>query len=221
MTDETFDVTGKRMIFCTVLVLQVTGLCSAHITTAGDAVTLPCGLVKEDVVPDCGGFNWTHDQTSLVEFGQNVAPDTHRNRVSLTEICSLTLTEVRVEDVGLYFCKTSNEKGWSSSAVHLAVVTITEQTVSDQVTLTCSVFTFSDCRYSVRWVSPPGVDKDTGLHSERAGFRCWATATWATRHLTSREKQSWRCSVASKDLRELFESEIKRWPGERTEVTTE
>lgn len=152
MTDETFDVTGKRMIFCTVLVLQVTGespegtvlsglhhnrhfvliclcppstlgLCSAHIITAGDAVTLPCGLVKEDVVPDCGGFNWTHDQTSLVEFGQNVAPDTHRNRVSLTEICSLTLTEVRVEDVGLYFCKTSNEKGWSSSAVHLAVVT--------------------------------------------------------------------------------------------------
>ncbi|XP_028253225.1 uncharacterized protein LOC114428750 isoform X2 [Parambassis ranga] len=144
-----------------ILLLQfaaVSSQTSSYFTVrVGDDVTLPCeNVIKPQ--PSCGSTTWiysTRKQSGteeLVNLGK-IRESSTSDRLSLTADCSLLIERVTEQDAGLYSCRQfiSGQQG-SDHAVHLSVIHITEQTHTDKVTLTCSVFTYEGCRHTVEWL---------------------------------------------------------------------
>ncbi|XP_030260614.1 uncharacterized protein LOC115573786 [Sparus aurata] len=148
----------------------VTGLNHASVTArVGDEVTLPCDNVI-NTQDKCDSTSWLascYEGVSvklLVYLGRISTTGTHKSRsdrLSVTESCSLVITNVSVEDVGRYSCRQFHKSGrqqGEDAPVHLSVVNVEKLQVDDQDMLTCTVFTYSGCGYTVKWLYDDNMD---------------------------------------------------------------
>ncbi|XP_056219469.1 uncharacterized protein LOC130160790 isoform X2 [Seriola aureovittata] len=227
-TGTTFEFGWIKMSLNLMLVLQftaVTGQDSFLIVRDGDEAALPCTNARHGQ-DKCGSTYWTFSHSidsavDLVELGQ-IGKDaqTKSDRLSLTENCSLVLKNVTREDVGLYICRQidkSEQQLAPDSVVLLSVVTMTEQKDGDEVTLTCSLSTYTNCKYSVKWQFI-GTDVDKYNKDLRTSQkRCSAIATFSASHFiyTSKKYELLKCEVTSDSSEEkqqfTFRSQSSGW----------
>ncbi|XP_064882309.1 uncharacterized protein LOC115118581 isoform X2 [Oncorhynchus nerka] len=125
------------------LLTGVSGETLSMFSRVGDNVSLPCNNV---VYPDCSSTTWIYNRAlstrtiQEVTLGKIKVVQTERaERLSLGSYCSLHVSDVRAEDVGLYICRqfltdTGPQHG-GDAPVHLSVLTnIAEKTTdSDDV----------------------------------------------------------------------------------------
>ncbi|XP_041815373.1 uncharacterized protein LOC121622470 isoform X2 [Chelmon rostratus] len=171
-----------------ILMLQFTaaGQYSPHfVVRDGDEVTLPCRHMIDDQ-SGCGSIDWLlsgpgRSTVQLVkngQIGENIKPD----RLSVTENCSLVIKKVTGEDVGLYTCRRIIPRHqYEDANVHLFVITITERTDSEEVTLFITVLTHRQCEYRVKWLhEDQNVEKDKDMETYPT---CSATVKFPTTYL--------------------------------------
>ncbi|XP_028253764.1 uncharacterized protein LOC114429117 [Parambassis ranga] len=165
-----------QMSSCLLLVLHftVTAGQMSVLKRGGEDVTLSCEKVIDDQ-NNCDGTTWVHSRprindsaTELIRLGQINENIPNKDRLSVTENCSLIIKEVREEDVGRYVCQQYKKEEQPHTQVHvsrvdLSVVFMTESNNTDQVDLICSVVPYDRCRHTVRWLFN-GEDLD-GLQS--------------------------------------------------------
>ncbi|XP_022625895.1 uncharacterized protein LOC111240204, partial [Seriola dumerili] len=211
-TGTMFEFGWIKMSLNLMLVLQFTAAVTGQdsfFVRDGDEAALPCKNARHDQ-DKCGSTYWTFSHSiessvDLVVQGQ-IGKDaqTKSDRLSLTENCSLVLKNVSREDFGLYVCRQfeSGRQQAPDALVLLSVVTITEQKDGDEVTLTCFVSTYGDCRQSVsvKWQFI-GTDVDKYNKDLRTSQnRCSATASFSTSHFiyTSKKYELLKCEVMSR-----------------------
>ncbi|XP_041815226.1 uncharacterized protein LOC121622339 isoform X2 [Chelmon rostratus] len=172
-----------------ILVLHFTaaaGQYSPHfVVRDGDEVTLPCGHMIDDQ-SRCGSIDWLlsgpgRSTVQLVkngQIGENIKPD----RLSVTENCSLVIKKVTGEDVGFYTCRRIIPRHqYEDANVHLLVITMTERTDSEEVTLFITVLTHRQCEYRVKWLhEDQNVEKDKDMETYPS---CSATVKFPTTYL--------------------------------------
>ncbi|XP_035851517.1 uncharacterized protein LOC116061856 [Sander lucioperca] len=183
------------------------GKYSTSTVRAGDEVTLSCEHVIDDQ-DKCDSTSWTfgglRGTVMLLERGEiSKEAEDKSDRLSVTEKCSLVIKKVTEDDAGSYTCR-QNRSG-EQKAVHLSVVTITEQKNDDTVTLNCSVLGYySGCRHSVKWLYEGyKTDVKTTQHS------CSATATFTTSHLNQKSKYN---ELLKCEVTEEYSREVKLFP---------
>ncbi|XP_031656675.1 uncharacterized protein LOC109879219 isoform X1 [Oncorhynchus kisutch] len=175
-------------LLVTVLYL-LTGVCGETLSMfsrVGDNVSLPCNNV---VYPNCSSTTWiyTVNRTAieLVGLGKVKKQQQLNNiadRLSVASNCSLHVSDVRAEDVGLYTCqqflaKTGPKHG-GDAPVHLFVLTLFSTTpVTDlkpnvNMTLRCSLLTCKQhgtcrSRFSLSWDPKTGTNAQDTQDSSR------------------------------------------------------
>ncbi|XP_026196673.1 uncharacterized protein LOC113149057, partial [Anabas testudineus] len=157
----------------------------------GDDVTLPCGNVIDDQ-NKCDSTTWIFSGSgnsaavTLIDHGQ-IRKDSVKSksdRLSVTENCSLVIKKVTDEDVGLYTCRQfiSGRQQGGDSEVDLYVVTksssSSETEHQNNVTLTCSVSTYDQCRLTVKWLNEDNNNHLTDMKTSQSS--CSATVTFTT-----------------------------------------
>ncbi|XP_028253762.1 uncharacterized protein LOC114429114 [Parambassis ranga] len=165
-----------QMSSCLLLVLHftVTAGRTSIFKRGGEDVTLSCEKVIDDQ-NNCDGTTWSYSPwrvlhtTGLIRLGQINEDIPNKDRLSVTENCSLIIKEVREEDAGQYVCQQYKTKEQPPTRVHysyvyLSVVIMTESKNTDQVDLFCSVVPYDRCSHTVRWLLN-GEDLD-GLQSD-------------------------------------------------------
>ncbi|XP_071324096.1 uncharacterized protein [Trachinotus anak] len=179
-----------------ILLLQFTAAgqrSSSSTVTVGGEATLSCGNVINDQ-DECDSTTWlfadsrSRAAVALIEHGKiHKDASSKSDRLSVTENCSLVVKKVTAEDVGRYTCRQFNslsgKQQGPDALVLLSVVTMTEQKVGDEVTLTCSVSMIGQCRQtSVRWLyQSRDVDKDN--HDlEKSESLCSASVKFRESH---------------------------------------
>ncbi|XP_029351953.1 uncharacterized protein LOC115037504 isoform X2 [Echeneis naucrates] len=186
----------------------VIGLKSVLVVGAGRDVTLPCKNVRGDQ-KNCDGTTWIFTQTTyntqeLVVLGKIRDRQTRSGRLSVTETCSLVLKNVSSEDYGLYNCRQFKpEHQPPDTEVLLSVVSITEQKVGDEIVFLCSVLTYKDCIYSVKWLVDD--DEDDSTKFIETPHSCSASLRSTTSHFQhkSKNKISLTCNVVGKSEENL------------------
>ncbi|XP_071370101.1 uncharacterized protein [Centroberyx affinis] len=156
-----------KITLCLILVFHVTAVTgqrspSSFYVRDGDEVTLPC----ENVTPNYDKCDYTawifnhfinKDTVELVSDGKiasNEFAKAKAARLSVTADCSLVIKKVTVEDVGFYTCRQFMSGQIRPDAqVYLSLVnTVTEQMDKTNLTLSCSVVKYGDCRASLMWL---------------------------------------------------------------------
>ncbi|XP_028253761.1 uncharacterized protein LOC114429112 [Parambassis ranga] len=153
-----------QMSSCLLLVLHftVTAGRTSVLKRGGEDVTLSCEKVINDQ-NNCDGTTWIYSPlrvlqtTELIRLGQINEDISNKDRLSVTENCSLIIKEVREEDVGQYVCLQYKTEKQPHTRVHvshvdLSVVIMTECKNTDQVDLICSVVPYNRCNHTVRWL---------------------------------------------------------------------
>nr|XP_029504199.1 uncharacterized protein LOC115119509 isoform X1 [Oncorhynchus nerka] len=176
----------------------------------GDNVSLPCNNV---VYPNCSSTTWLYNRDGStgdieeVTLGKIKVDQTERaERLSLGSNCSLHVSDVRAEDVGLYTCQqylteTRPQHG-GDAPVHLSVLTISSTTaVTDLkpnviMTLRCSLLTYTQhgtCRsgFSLSWVPKTGTNSQNTQDSS-----CDITLTVTLQKKDNNRK--WTCTLTEK-----------------------
>ncbi|XP_052379936.1 uncharacterized protein LOC118381925 isoform X2 [Oncorhynchus keta] len=145
------------------LLTGVSGERLSMFSRVGDNVSLPCNNV---VYPDCSSTTWIYNRDGStgniedVTLGKiNVDQKERAERLSLGSNCSLHVSNVRAEDVGLYHCQQylteTGPKHGGDAPVHLSVLTISSTPpVTDLkpnviMTLRCSLLT--DTQHGTCW----------------------------------------------------------------------
>nr|XP_046195017.1 uncharacterized protein LOC124025724 isoform X2 [Oncorhynchus gorbuscha] len=140
------------------LLTGVSGETLSMFSRVGDNVSLPCNNV---VHPDCSSTTWIYyrdGSTGTIEevtLGKIKVDQKERaERLSLGSNCSLHVSNVRAEDVGLYTCQqylTENgPKHGGDAPVHLSVLTtVTDLKPNVKMTLRCSLLT--DTQHGTCW----------------------------------------------------------------------
>nr|XP_040025438.1 uncharacterized protein LOC120813918 [Gasterosteus aculeatus aculeatus] len=153
----------------------------------GDEVTLPCNSVTEDQ-NNCDSTEWlfTYSRSTpavvLVRNGQIEEAKAESDRLSVSQNCSLVMKKVTRGDVGLYLCRQFRPGGQHEDAeVHLSVVSMTEETNRDEVTLRCSVWTYEGCKHTVKWMNG-GQDVDKDKEVKTSPSLCSASLSFMTSH---------------------------------------
>ncbi|XP_031671796.1 uncharacterized protein LOC109887988 isoform X2 [Oncorhynchus kisutch] len=159
------------------LLTGVSGETLSMFSGEGDDVSLPCNNV---VYPNCSSTTWNYNRNGStgtiqeITLGEIKVDQTERaERLSLGSDCSLHVSDVRAEDVGLYICQQflteTGPKHGGDAPVHLSVLTISSTTpVTDlkpnvNMTLRCSLLTDTQhgtcrSRFSLSWVPNPGTN---------------------------------------------------------------
>ncbi|KAM8725219.1 uncharacterized protein AB9X84_002081 isoform 3-T3 [Acanthopagrus schlegelii] len=202
----------QMSLFVTVM-LQFTGaaenLPASFTVTAGDDVTLTC----ENVIKpqrQCNNTTWSFSGlgskqvVELVVHGQIGEDDKAKDRLSVTEKCSLVIKNVTVEDVGRYICQQYEYRGApnssSDSEVYLSVVSMTEHQNHDEVTLNCSVWTYGPCRHTVKWLyEGKEVDTDNGGVTTSQSLCSASVRVPSHHHIYKSEFEFVNCSVTDGD----------------------
>ncbi|XP_030262010.1 uncharacterized protein LOC115574550 [Sparus aurata] len=225
----------QMSLFVTAM-LQFTGaaenLPASFTVTVGDDVTLPCEkMIKPQ--QKCDSTVWTFSglgnkpTVELVGHGQIDKDVKAKDRLSVTENCSLGVKNVTVEDVGLYICQQYKSRGAqrsSDSVVYLSVVSMTEHQNHDEVTLTCSVSTYGPCRHTVKWLyEGKEVDKDNrGVTTSQSPCSASVRAP-SSHHIYKSEFEFVKCSVTDGDKeQQLFPFRLQssgNKPGDETTTT--
>ncbi|XP_077949637.1 uncharacterized protein LOC120808267 isoform X2 [Gasterosteus aculeatus] len=207
-----------------ILMLQFTEAATRqHVTVRdGDEVTLPCNSVTEDQ-NNCDSTVWlfTYLRSSsavvLVRNGQIEKAKAESDRLSVSQNCSLVMKKVTLGDVGLYVCKQVRPGGqYEDAEVYLSVVSMTEETNRDEVTLRCSVWTYERCPRTVKWTNGgQDVDKDNE-EVKTSQDSCFASLSFKTSHFFYTSSfTSLTCEVTDGDKVMQFSP-----PGEDTTTTT-
>uniref|UniRef100_A0A8C7DY92 Uncharacterized LOC109879219 n=1 Tax=Oncorhynchus kisutch TaxID=8019 RepID=A0A8C7DY92_ONCKI len=168
------------------LLTGVSGETLSMFSGEGDDVSLPCNNV---VYPNCSSTTWIYNRAlstrtiQEVTLGEIKVDQTERaERLSLGSYCSLHVSDVRAEDVGLYICRqflteTGPQHG-GDAPVHLSVLTISSTTpVTDlkpnvNMTLRCSLLTCKQhgtcrSRFSLSWDPKTGTNAQDTQDSSR------------------------------------------------------
>ncbi|XP_064847540.1 uncharacterized protein LOC135557828 isoform X1 [Oncorhynchus masou masou] len=189
------------------LLTGVSGETLSMFSRVGDDVSLPCNNV---VYPNCSSTTWIYnrDRSSgaieAVTLGKIKADQTER--LSLGSYCSLHVSDVRAEDVGLYTCRqflteTGPQHG-GDAPVHLSVLTISSTTaVTDlkpnvNMTLHCSLLYYKQLgtyqsRFSLSWVPKTGTNAQDTQDSS-----CDITLTVTLQKKDNNRK--WTCTLTEK-----------------------
>ncbi|KAL3979402.1 alpha-1-acid glycoprotein 1 [Sarotherodon galilaeus] len=184
------------------LMLQVTAAAVEHsefIIRDGGEVTLSCENVTDDQ-DKCNRTTWlfikSNTLAAITQFEDGKIHQNAQNksdRLSVTANCSLVIKKLTAEDVGQYICRRFNKSGHqegSDSVAELSVVNITEHKDDDTVTLNCSVSTYKECKYTVKWLYG---NKDLRMSQST----CSASVTFTTSdHIyTSKSSEMLKCQV--------------------------
>ncbi|XP_039454594.1 uncharacterized protein LOC116329511 isoform X1 [Oreochromis aureus] len=184
------------------LMLQVTAAAVEHsefIIRDGGEVTLSCENLKDDR-DKCNRTTWlfTKSKTSAAitqfEYGKiHREAKNKSDRLSVTANCSLVIKKLTAEDVGQYICRRFSKSGQREgpdSVAELSVVNITEYKDDNTVTLNCSVSTYEECKYTVKWLYG---NKDLGMSVST----CSASVIFTTSdHIyTSKSSEMLKCQV--------------------------
>ncbi|XP_070705676.1 uncharacterized protein [Pempheris klunzingeri] len=174
----------------------------------GGEVTLSCQNAINDQ-DGCNMIDWIFIAqnkvvTELVESGQIIQQARAKSdRLSVTETCSLVIKKVTAEDVGFYICREKKPE-LQSSVAHLSLITLTEQTDGDMVTLNCSVSTYGGCEHTVKWLY-----EDKNIDTETSQSDCSVTLTFPATRLKQKPKD-----------RELFKCEVNGTYNRQTQQFT-
>uniref|UniRef100_A0A8C7LU16 Ig-like domain-containing protein n=1 Tax=Oncorhynchus mykiss TaxID=8022 RepID=A0A8C7LU16_ONCMY len=192
------------------LLTGVSGETLSMFSRVGDDVSLPCNNV---VYPDCSSTIWIYNRAGStgtiqkVTLGKIKSDQTERaNRLSLGSNCSLHVSDVRAEDVGLYTCRqflteTGPQHGGDAD-VDLSVLTILSTTpVTDlkpnvNMTLRCSLLTDTgnrtcQSRFSLSWVPKTGTNAQVTQDSS-----CDITLSVTLQKKDNNRK--WTCTLTGK-----------------------
>ncbi|CAJ1077883.1 uncharacterized protein LOC117808893 [Xyrichtys novacula] len=143
-------------LFLTVLGQLTAGQNQPHYFTvqAGDEVVLPCKNMI-NTQHKCNSAVWIYDSyrnteaIALVKDGQII--EQHKDRLNLTDDCSLLIKKVDLVDTGRYDCKKfiSEHQLGPGTEVHLSVAALT--TLKGPI-LHCGLLSPEVCSYTVRWL---------------------------------------------------------------------
>ncbi|XP_078030100.1 uncharacterized protein LOC117270344 isoform X1 [Epinephelus lanceolatus] len=216
-----------------ILVLQFTAAATGQqpflTVRAGDDVTLSCENKADDQV-NCDGTTWLFrqqlsSQTELVNRGQLVE-NAKSDRLNITEKCSLVMKKVTDEDAGYYICIQDHKSEQQSffRGYEMSVLRMTEQKDTDEVTLTCSVWTDEQCTHTVKWLfQGQDVDKDN-KDIKTSQSLCYASVTFLTSvYIYTSSCKFFTCAVTHGDkvLEFPFRSQSSgEKPGEDTTTAT-
>nr|XP_040017051.1 uncharacterized protein LOC120808283 isoform X4 [Gasterosteus aculeatus aculeatus] len=198
---------GIKASFFLILMLQFTEAATRQRLTVrdGDEVTLPCNSVTEDQ-NNCDSTVWlfTYSRSThavvLVRNGQIDEAKAESDRLSVSQNCSLVMKKVTRGDVGLYVCRQVRPGGqYKDAEVHLSVVSMTEETNRDEVTLRCSVWTYEGCKHTVKWMNG-GQDVDKDKEVKTSLSLCSASLSFKTSHFFYTSSfTSLKCEVTDGD----------------------
>ncbi|KAL0967679.1 hypothetical protein UPYG_G00255420 [Umbra pygmaea] len=153
------------------LLIGVSGDTVSLFTTVGGLVSLPCNNV---VYSNCSSTTWIYNRNGSqgvieeVEHGKIKNDSQRAGKLKVGSDCSLHVSDVSVEDAGLYTCRqflTENGPQHGGDAdVHLSVLTmfssppVTYITSDTPVTLRCFLYTYNGAGRCF-----PGVNQDVSL----------------------------------------------------------
>ncbi|XP_064882310.1 uncharacterized protein LOC115118581 isoform X3 [Oncorhynchus nerka] len=162
------------------LLTGVSGETLSMFSRVGDNVSLPCNNV---VYPDCSSTTWIYNRAlstrtiQEVTLGKIKVVQTERaERLSLGSYCSLHVSDVRAEDVGLYICRqfltdTGPQHG-GDAPVHLSVLTSTSNAVKLPIshimlfvtlTIMAAIVTIHTRRIRPPKALPPQAEEASGI----------------------------------------------------------
>ncbi|XP_067337848.1 uncharacterized protein [Channa argus] len=224
----------RRILMVLFLILMihvtVTGQFSFFTVRDGDDVTLPCGNVRDDQ-EKCDTTNWIFNRlrhtVELVTSGQidkNKISKSTSDRLSVTENCSLVIKKVTDEDVGQYNCRQQEQY-----SVELSVVALTEHKDNNQVTLTCSVWTYDACRHTIKWLFKGKVMEKENNNLKTSQSDCSANLTFKDSHFiySTKKYDLLQCDVThsiTKEVKQFIfrpQSSGEKTGEEATTATTE
>ncbi|XP_077949616.1 uncharacterized protein LOC120814399 isoform X4 [Gasterosteus aculeatus] len=180
---------GIQTSLLLILMLQFTEAATEQRLTVrdGDEVTLPCNSVTEDQ-NNCDSTEWLFYRSRstpavvLVKNGQiDDEAKAESDRLSVSQNCSLVMKKVTRGDVCRYVCKQVRPGGHEDAEVLLSVVSMTEETNRDEVTLRCSVWTNERCEHTVKWMNG-GQDVDKDKEVKTSPSLCSASLSFKTSH---------------------------------------
>ncbi|XP_025755067.1 uncharacterized protein LOC102080318 isoform X1 [Oreochromis niloticus] len=183
------------------LMLQVTAAAAEHkfIIRDGGEVTLSCENLKNDQ-DKCNGTTWIFSNSNTASITLSEKGKIHReaknksDRLSVTANCSLVIKKLTAEDVGQYTCRRFNKSGQQKgpdSAAELSVVNITEYKDDNTVTLKCSVSTYKECKYTVKWL----YDGNKDLKMSQSTCSARVIFTTSDHIYTSKKSEMLKCQV--------------------------
>nr|XP_046195019.1 uncharacterized protein LOC124025726 isoform X2 [Oncorhynchus gorbuscha] len=181
------------------LLTGVSGETLSMFSRVGDDVSLPCNNV---VHPDCSSTTWIYNRDGStgnieeVTLGKiKVVQKERAERLSLGSNCSLHVSNVRAEDVGLYTCQqylkeTGPKHGVSSTTA------VTDLKPNVKMTLRCSLLTDTQhgtCRsgFSLSWGPKTGTKAQVTQDSS-----CDITLTVTLQKEDNNRK--WTCTLTEK-----------------------
>ncbi|XP_064847539.1 uncharacterized protein LOC135557826 isoform X2 [Oncorhynchus masou masou] len=189
------------------LLSGVSGETLSMYSRVGDDVSLPCNNV---VYPNCSSTTWmysingSYGSIRKVTLGESKSDQTER--LNLGSNCSLHVSDVRAEDVGLYTCRqylteTGSPHGGDAD-VDLSVITISSTTpLTDlkpnvNMRLRCSLLTErgnGTCSsvFSLSWVLKTGTNAQVTQYSS-----CDITLTVPLQKKDNNRK--WTCTLTEK-----------------------
>nr|XP_040025393.1 uncharacterized protein LOC120813781 isoform X6 [Gasterosteus aculeatus aculeatus] len=191
-----------------ILMLQFTEAATEQRLTVrdGDEVTLPCNSVTEDQ-NNCDSTEWyfyclgNRSTVYLVTKGQiDDEAKAESDRLSVSQNCSLVMKKVTRGDVGRYLCRQFRPgRRHKYAEVYLSVVSMTEETNRDEVTLRCSVWTNEGCKHTVKWMNG-GQDVDKDKEVKTSPSLCSASLSFKTSHFFYTSSfTSLKCEVTDGD----------------------
>ncbi|XP_035764782.1 uncharacterized protein LOC102791802 isoform X2 [Neolamprologus brichardi] len=222
-----------KMFLFFVLMLQFGGVHSGDLSLSftvrdADNVTLPC----ENVINNhhnCDTTAWIFTDSrgtpavELVNLGQ-IKETAKSDRLSVTAECSLVIKKVTAEDVGRYTCRQFKSKSGGQQGlddvVYLSVVSMTEQKKADEVTLSCSVWTYERCKHKVKWIhNSEALDIDySNLKTSESS--CSATVTFLNDAYTHISTYDLNCSVTTEEKKEQLFTFSTQSSGEKSNTAT-
>ncbi|XP_041924373.1 formin-binding protein 4-like isoform X2 [Alosa sapidissima] len=151
-----------------------------------ETATLPCKSVLTHY-PDCSATTWTYDRSGktfeAVTLGRIRSENIYRaERLTLLPDCSLHITDVTTEDIGLYRCWQSTNGAYGHeplTLVYLSVLTIYASEAGNDVFLDCILETHDNCHrilsvgnVHLSWVDEGGAElqNTNSLQISRASF---------------------------------------------------
>uniref|UniRef100_A0A3P9DJW0 Ig-like domain-containing protein n=1 Tax=Maylandia zebra TaxID=106582 RepID=A0A3P9DJW0_9CICH len=173
----------------------------------GDKVTLPCETLINNH-HNCDTTVWLFTDSrgtpavELVYLGQ--IKEQKSDRLSVTAECSLVIKKVTAEDVGRYTCRQFRGNPGKQQGPD-AVVYLSEQYNTDQVTLNCSVWTYERCKHKLKWIHDSG-----GLNRDYSNLKtlqssCSAAVTFIKSSyslLSHISNSDFKCSVTTEENKE-------------------
>ncbi|XP_062415815.1 uncharacterized protein LOC119194987 isoform X2 [Pungitius pungitius] len=219
----------ESCLFLIVMLQFAEAATEQHLTVRdGDEVTLPCDTVTEDQ-NNCKSTAWllsySRNRSSTVVLISNGQIDEEAkdksDRLSVSQNCSLVIKKVTDVDVGRYGCRRFKPGGqYEDALVHLSVVSMTEETIRDDVKLNCSVRTFDQCPNTVKWTNGgQDVDKDN-RNMKTSQSLCSTSLSFKTSHVFYTSSfTSLKCEVTDGD--KVMEFSLRNSPSGEDKTTTE